>query len=296
MVCLFFVTIIVFSLTHLSGDPVMLMVAPEAKPDEIEAMRVVLGLREPLYVQYWRFISHAVVGDFGKSLRWNIYCLDLFKDRFPATLLLGTTAMILSVLVGIPMGIISAVKNGKLPDTIGKFFALLGQAMPDFWLGIMFMMFFAVRLRLLPTSGMGTWKHLVMPAITMGWVFSASLTRMTRSAMLDVLDSDYIKMARTVGVPWNMVVLKQALKNAVIPIMTIGAINFVILLNGLVIIELVFNWPGVGRLLVDSIFARDFPVVQMCVMIATSLFVFTNLFVDILYAYVDPRIRYGPTS
>ena len=188
------------------------------------------------------------------------------------------------------------MKNGKLFDTIGKFFALLGQAMPDFWLGIMFMMFFAVRLRLLPTSGMGTWKHLVMPAVTMGWIFSASLTRMTRSAMLDVLDTDYIKMARTVGVPWNMVVLKQALKNAFIPIMTIGAINFVILLNGLVIVELVFNWPGVGRLVVDSIFARDYPVVQMCVMIATSLFVFTNLFVDILYAYVDPRIRYGPAS
>jgi len=296
LVCLFFVTIIIFSLTRFSGDPVMLMVPPEAKPAEIEALRVLLGLKEPLYVQYWRFISRAVMGDFGKSLRWNIQCFDLFKDRFPATLLLGSTAMILSIILGIPIGIISAVKNGKLFDTIGKFFALMGQAMPDFWLGIMFMMFFAVRLRLLPTSGMGTWKHLVMPAATMGWIFSSSLTRMTRSAMLDVLDTDYIKMARTVGVPWKMVVLKQALKNAFIPIMTIGAINFVILLNGLVIAELVFNWPGVGRLLVDSIFARDFPVVQMCVLIATSLFVFTNLFVDILYAYVDPRIRYGPAA
>ena len=293
MVCLFLITIIVFALTHLSGDPVMLMVPPEATPDEIEAMRVALGLREPIYVQYWRFISRAAVGDFGKSLRWNSYCLTLFIDRFPATLLLGTTSMIFAVVIGIPIGIISAVKNGKWFDTLGKVFALLGQALPSFWLGIMLMMFFAVRIRVLPTSGMGTWQHLVLPTVTLGWIFMASLTRMARSAMLDVLDAEYIKMARTVGVPVNTVVWKQALKNALIPIVTIGALNFIILLNGTVIVELVFNWPGVGRLVVDSIFARDFPVVQMCVLIASSLFVFSNLFVDILYAYIDPRIRYS---
>jgi len=292
VVCLFFITIIVFGLTHLSGDPVMLMVPPEATIDEIEAMRVMLGLKDPLYVQYWRFISRVMVGDFGKSLRWNTPCFDIFIDRFPATVLLGTTAMIFSVLLGIPMGIISAVKMGKLFDSIGKFIALLGQAMPAFWLGIMLMMFFAVRIRVLPTSGMGTWQQLVLPTVTLGWIFMASLTRMTRSAMLDVLDSEYIKMARTVGVPANMVVWNQALKNALIPILTIAALNFIILLNGTVIVELVFNWPGVGRLVVDSIFARDYPVVQMCVLIASSLFVFTNLFVDVLYAYIDPRIRY----
>jgi peptide/nickel transport system permease protein len=293
VVCLFFITIIVFGMTHLSGDPVMLMVPPEATPDEIEEMRVALGLRQPIYVQYWRFISRAVVGDFGKSLRWNTHCIDLFLDRFPATLLLGTTAMVFSVVLGIPIGIISAVKNGRWFDTMGKSFALMGQALPSFWLGIMLMMFFAVRVKILPTSGMGTWQHLVLPTVTLGWVFTASLTRMTRSAMLDVLDAEYIKMARTVGVPASTVVWKQALKNAFIPILTIGALNFIILLNGTVIVELVFNWPGVGRLVVDSIFARDFPVVQMCVLIATSLFVFTNLFVDILYAYIDPRIRYS---
>jgi len=292
VVCLILITIIVFAMTHLSGDPVMLMVPPEATPDEIEAMRVALGLREPIYVQYWRFISRAVVGDFGKSLRWNSYCIDIFIDRFPATVLLATTSMIFSVVLGIPIGIISAVKNGRWFDTMGKAFALLGQALPPFWLGIMLMMFFAVRIRILPTSGMGTWHHLVLPTVTLGWVFMASLTRMTRSAMLDVLDAEYIKMARTLGVPASMVIWKQALKNAFIPILTIGALNFIILLNGTVIIELVFNWPGVGRLVVDSIFARDFPVVQMCVLIAASLFVFTNLFVDILYAYIDPRIRY----
>lgn len=293
IVCLFLITIIVFGLTHLSGDPVMLMVTPEATPDEIEAMRESLGLKEPLYVQYWRFISKAVVGDFGKSLRWNTPCLVVFMDRFPATVLLGSAAMFFSSILGIPIGIISAVKNGKLFDSIGKFIALLGQAMPAFWLGIMLMMFFAVQLKVLPTSGMGTWQQLIMPTVTLGWVFMSSLTRMTRSAMLDVLDSEYIKMARTVGVPANMVVWKQALKNALIPILTIGALNFIILLNGTVIVEMVFNWPGVGRLVVEAIFARDYPVVQMCVLIASSLFVFTNLFVDILYAYIDPRIRYS---
>jgi peptide/nickel transport system permease protein len=271
----------------------MLMVPPEAEPDEIEAMREALGLNEPLHVQYWRFISRAVVGDFGKSLRWNTRCIDLFIDRFPATLLLGTTSMIFAVVLGIPVGIISAVERDRWFDTLGKAFALLGQALPSFWLGIMLMILFAVWIKVLPTSNMGTWKHLVLPTITLGWGFTASMTRMTRSAMLDVLDAEYIKMARTVGVPANTVVWKHALKNAFIPILTIGALNFVILINGTVITELIFNWPGVGRLVIDSIFARDFPVVQMCVLIATSLFVFTNLFVDILYAYIDPRIRYS---
>jgi ABC-type dipeptide/oligopeptide/nickel transport system permease component len=277
----------------LSGDPVMLMVPPEATYEDIEEMRESLGLKEPIYIQYWRFISRAVIGDFGKSLRWNIPAINLFYERFPATLLLATTSMFFSVLIGIPIGIFSAVKNGKWFDSVGKFFAFLGQALPPFWLGIMLMILLSVWVRLLPTSGMGTWKHLIMPSFTLGWLFMASLTRMTRSSMLDVLDAEYIKMARTVGVPQNTVVWKQALKNAFIPILTLGAINYVILLNGTVIVEMVFNWPGIGRLVVESIFARDFPVVQMCVLIASSLFIFTNLFVDILYAYIDPRIRYS---
>ncbi|MBW2086572.1 MAG: ABC transporter permease [Deltaproteobacteria bacterium] len=175
------------------------------------------------------------------------------------------------------MGIISSVMIGRWFDNFGKIFALLGQALPVFWLGIMLMIVFAVWLGLLPTSGMGTWKHLLMPTVTLGWYFTASLTRLTRSAMLDVLDTEFIKMARIMGVPGYMVVWKQALKNAFIPILTLGAVNFIILLNGTVITETVFNWPGVGRLVVDAIFTRDFPVVQMCVLIASCLFIFTPI-------------------
>ena len=290
--CVVLITVIVFSLTRISGDTVLLMVPPEATYEDIEKMREVLGLKEPIYVQYWKFISRAVQGDFGKSLRWSIPCLDLFVERFPNTLLLGSAAMLFAIIVGIPVGIISSVMIGRWFDNFGKIFALLGQALPVFWLGIMLMIVFAVWLGLLPTSGMGTWKHLLMPTVTLGWYFTASLTRLTRSAMLDVLDTEFIKMARIMGVPGYMVIWKQALKNAFIPILTLGAVNFIILLNGTVITETVFNWPGVGRLVVDAIFTRDFPVVQMCVLIASCLFIFTNLFVDLLYAYLDTRIRY----
>jgi peptide/nickel transport system permease protein len=292
VICLIGVTIIIFSLTRLSGDPVLLMVPPEATKQDIEAMRKTLGLDKPIYAQYWVFISKAVRGDFGKSLRWNRSNLGLFLERFPNTLLLATAAMLFSIFVGIPVGIISAIKMGGWFDNFGKGFAFLGQAMPVFWLGIMLILVFAVWLKVLPTSGVGGWKNLLMPAFTLGWYVTASLTRLSRSAMLDVIDSDYIKLARIMGVSEAAIVGKHALKNAFIPILTLGAVNFVMLLNGTVVIETVFNWPGIGRLVVDAIKQRDFPVVQTCVLIASSLYISANLFVDILYAYIDPRIRY----
>jgi len=205
---------------------------------------------------------------------------------------LGAASMVFALFFGIPVGVLSAVKVGRWFDTFGKVFALLGQALPVFWLGIMLMTFLSVYLKLLPTSGIGGLKHLVMPAITLGWYFTASLVRVSRSAMLDVLDTEYIKMARLKGVAERWVIMKHALKNAMIPIATLGAINFVILLNGTVITETVFNYPGVGKLVVDAIFKRDFPVVQTCVLISSCLFIFTNLFIDIFYSYVDPRIKY----
>ena len=255
-------------------------------------MRKTLGLDKPIYAQYWTFISKAVRGDFGKSLRWNRSNLGLFLERFPNTLLLATAAMLFSIFVGIPVGIISAIKMGRWFDNFGKGFAFLGQAMPVFWLGIMLILVFAVWLKVLPTSGVGGWKNLLMPAFTLGWYVTASLTRLSRSAMLDVIDSEYIKMARIMGVSEAAIVGKHALKNAFIPILTLGAVNFVMLLNGTVVTETVFNWPGIGRLVVDAINTRDFPLVQTCVLIASSMYIFANLFVDILYAYIDPRIRY----
>ena len=293
IVCIIGVSIIVFALTRITGDPVLLMVPPEATEQDIQEMRTMLGLDQPIYVQYGKFISGAVRGDFGQSIRWSIPCLELFIERFPNTLQLGFSAMFVAVFFGIPAGILSAKYVGRWFDKFGKLFAIAGQATPVFWLGIMLMLVFAVWLRWLPTSGMGGFKNIIMPAVTLGWYFTAALTRMTRSAMLDVLDMEYIKMARIIGVSEFIVVWKQALKNAAIPILTMGAIQFVILLNGTVLTETVFNWPGVGRLVVDAVFTRDFPVVQMCLLISSSLFIFTNLIVDVLYAYIDPRIRYG---
>jgi peptide/nickel transport system permease protein len=268
------------------------MVPPEATNEDIQVMRETLGLNEPIYIQYWKFISKALRGDFGKSLRWNRSNLALFFERFPNTLLLSISAMLFAIMIGTPVGIISAVKLGKWFDNIGKGFAFLGQAMPIFWLGIMLILVFAVRLRILPTSGVGGWKNLVMPTITLGWYVTAALTRLSRSAMLDVIDSEYIKFARIMGVSEAAIVGKHALKNASIPILTLGAVNFIMLLNGTVVTETVFNWPGIGRLLVDAINTRDFPMVQTCVLIASGMYIFANLFVDILYAYIDPRIRY----
>ena len=286
------ISIIVFSLVHISGDPVALMLPPEATVEEAEELRKVLGFTEPLYVQYWVFLSNALQGDFGMSIRWNRPCMELFLERFPNTLLLGTTSMIWALLIGLTVGILSAVYVGRWFDNFGKIIALAGQALPVFWLGLMLMVLFAEWLGWLPTSGMGGPQHLILPSLTLGAVFAAAITRLTRSTMLDVMDSEYIKMARTLGIPERIVVIKQAFKNAMIPVLTLAALNFIVLINGTVITESIFTWPGIGRLIVEAIFARDYPVVQTIVLIASSLFVFTNFFVDILYAYIDPRIRY----
>ena len=292
ILCIIGLTMIVFMLIRISGDPVSMMLPLEATPAEYEAMRTRLGLDRPIYIQYANFILGIVQGDFGTSIRFNEPCFDIFILKFPNTLQLAVTSMAVAVFLGVPVGILSAVKFGTWFDNFGKVFALMGQAMPVFWVGLMLIVVFAVQLRLLPPAGMGNWTNLVMPAFTLGWFFTAALLRLTRSAMLDVLDSEYIKMARIKGVREGGVILKHALKNASIPVVTLGALNFIFLLNGTVITETVFAWPGVGRLVVDSIYARDYPMIQTCVLIASFLFVFTNLFVDILYAYLDPRIRY----
>jgi len=290
--CLVGVTLIVFYLTRISGDPVLLMVPPEATKADIQAMRVSLGLDKPVYSQYAAFLSQAVRLDLGRSIRWNRPTVDLFWERFPNTLTLAMAAMAFAVFLGIPMGLLAARGVGGWIDNIAKVFALLGQGMPVFWVGLILILIFSVKLKILPTSGIGDWRHLVMPAVTLGWFFAASFTRLSRSAMLDVMDSEYIKMARIMGLRELTVIGKYGLKNAAIPILTLGAVNFAMLLNGAVVVETVFNWPGVGKLILDGIFARDFPVVQTCVLIASVFYIFINLVVDILYGYIDPRIRY----
>ena len=292
VVSLLAVTVIVFMLTHLSGDPAVLMAPPDATQEDIQKLRVIMGLTESLPVQYGLFMSGILRGDFGRSFKWNRPCLEVWLERFPNTLLLASAAMAFTLTIGLPFGILSAIHVGRWFDQFGKLFALMGQALPVFWVGLMLMLIFSVRLGWLPTSGMGTWKHLIMPTVTLGWFFTAAITRLTRSAMLDVLDCDYIKMAKIKGVSRASVILKHAFKNASIPILTLGALNVVSMLNGTVITETVFNWPGVGSLVVEAIFARDYPLVQITILIGSFFFIFFNLTVDILYAYIDPRIRY----
>ena len=287
------VTVIVFMLVRLSGDPAVLMAPPDASPAGIQEMRVQMGLTKPIYIQYGNFIADIARGNFGHSFKWDKPCLDVWMERFPNTMILAGAAMFFTLLIGLPVGILSAVKVDSWFDRFGKIFALMGQSLPVFWVGLMLMIIFAVFLGWLPTSGMGSWKHLLMPAFTLGWAFMAAIVRLTRSSMLDALDHDYIKMARIKGVSKYGVVMKHAFKNALIPIITLGALNIVFMLNGTVITETVFNWPGIGRLVVEAIFARDFPLVQCCVLIGAFFFIFVNLFVDILYAYIDPRIRYS---
>jgi len=286
------ISMIVFLLTHLTGDPVALMASATATEEDLDQIRKELGLEKPIYVQYLVYISGAIRGDFGKSLRWSMPAIQMFMQRLPNTVLLGTTAFAIAVLLGVPIGILSAIRVNGLMDRFGKIFALMGQALPSFWVGIMLIIFFSTILRILPTSGMGSWKNLLMPAFTMSWYSLAALTRLSRSSMLDVLDAEYIKMARIKGVSEFWVMLKHALRNAAAPVITLMALQFVFMLNGTMIIEVVFNWPGLGRLMVESIFARDYPVIQMCLLVLSSGMVLVNLLVDILYAYIDPRIRY----
>lgn len=286
------ISMIVFLLTHLTGDPVALLAPQSATEEDLQKIRIDYGFDKPIYVQYWIYITGAIRGDFGVSIRGNIPAIKMFLDRFPNTLKLAVVSMIFAILVGVPSGIFSAVKVGRKFDSFGKVFALMGQALPGFWVGIMLIIIFSTHLKLLPTSGMGSWKHYIMPAFTLGWYTMAALTRLSRSAMLDVLDAEYIKMARIKGVAEFWVILKHAFKNAAAPVITLSALQFVVMMNGTMIIESVFTWPGLGRLIIESIFGRDYPVVQMCVLISSSFFVFANLIVDILYSYLDPRIRY----
>lgn len=286
------ISIMVFLLTHLSGDPVALLAPQNATEADLDEIRKQHGLDKPIYVQYWKYIKGAVRGDFGASLRWDRPAFDLFVERFPNTIKLALVGMTFAILMGLPTGLFSAVKMGKWFDNFGKVFAFLGQSIPSFWAATMLIIILAVELKWLPTSGMGSWKTYLMPAFTLGWYTTAAVVRLSRSSMLDVLDAEYIKMARIKGVPEFWVILKHAFKNAAAPVITLTALQFVVMMNGTLIIETIYNWPGIGRLVVDAIFARDYPIVQMCVLISSSLFVFTNLFVDILYAYIDPRIRY----
>lgn len=293
MISLVLLSITIFCLVRISGDPALLLAEPGAKEEDLQAIRREFGLDKPWPVQYIKFVSSIARGDFGKSIYYRIPAFDLYLQRLPASLLLAAVAMAISLILGIPIGIFSAVRVNTWFDNFGKIFAILGLSLPSFWVGLMFIMVFSVYLHWLPSSGSGTFKHLIMPAFALGWVFTAAHMRLARSAMLEVLGSEYVKLARIKGLTEWMVIFKHAFKNAVIPVLTLAGINLVLMVNVAIVVESVFAWPGIGRLLYEGISFRDFPVVQTTVVMGGIMIVVVNLIVDILYAYIDPRIRYG---
>ena len=290
-ITLFLMSILVFGLARLTGNPLDLMLSNYATEEQYAAMAKELGLDRPLIVQYWTFLTGALQGDMGESIYYKRPAGGVVLERFGATAELGIAALAISLLIAIPIGVLSAVKRDTLLDTFGKGVAVLGQSVPNFWLGILLIEFASVRLELFPTSGRGDLIHLVLPAFTLGWFVTAGIMRITRSGMLDVIDSEYIKLARAKGVPQYLVVWKHALRNALIPVVTFTGIIFAQLLVGSIIVETVFAWPGIGRLAYQAVLQRDFPLLQTIVIAFTIIYVLLNLLVDVVYGWIDPRIR-----
>lgn len=285
------VTIIVFGMLYVSGDPVSLLLPLDATEAERIAMRQTMGFDDPFLVQYWRFLSNAIQGDFGMSLRHQVPAMDLLKQMLPNSLLLVGAATLLAIVIAIPAGMLAAIRRNSIYDVIVTGFVLLGQAMPVYWLGLLLILVFAVIWGIFPTGGIGGIKHLILPAITLGAFSMARIARLTRSGLLEVLAQDYIRTAKSMGINNLIVVLKYALKNAAIPLVTLIGMEFGTYLGGSIVTETIFSWPGVGRLVVNAIYDRDYPLVQAVVTVLSLIFVIINLLVDIVYTWLDPRVR-----
>jgi peptide/nickel transport system permease protein len=286
------VSLVVFLVIRLSGDPGYLLLPPNATEADRARFARELGLDRPLLVQYVVFVKQALGGNFGRSLRYGQAALPLVLERVPATLELTLAALVVSLLVSVPAGIMSALRRNTVYDNLTMLGALFGQSIPVFWLGTMLILLFSVRFELFPTSGRGGLDHLVLPALTLGLYSTARITRLIRAGMLDVLGQEYIRTAWAKGLPGHRVVLKHALRNTLIPVVTIVGLELGTLLSGAVITETIFAWPGVGRLAVTAIFQRDYPLVQAAVLVTALVFVVCNLLVDLTYGWLDPRIRY----
>ncbi|MDO8672136.1 MAG: ABC transporter permease [Dehalococcoidia bacterium] len=290
-ITLIIVSMLVFILSRLTGDPTSLMLPLDATEEARENMRHVLGLDRPLPEQYWIFVSNAVRGDLGKSIRFREQVSALYMQRLPNTLKLAGCAVLFVLVVSIPLGCLSALKKDSAFDVGVRTVVSMGLAAPSFWLGLMLMQIFAVWLRWVDAAGMAKPTSYILPAVTLGMHMASGITRILRSGMIDVLDSEFIKMLRIKGLPERQVVFRHGLKNAFIPPLTILGQYTAIILGGAVVVEVIFTWPGIGRLSYEAIMSRDFPVIQAVVLINGAILLFANLLVDILYAYVDPRIR-----
>ena len=292
IITLLILSLAVFLSVHLSGDAASFLLGPEATAADYEQIKENMGLNRPLVIQYGDFLLNIVQGDFGRSHLMRRSARDVLLERLPATLQLAGAAFVLSIIIGIPLGVLSAVRRDTFLDNMGKLFATMGIATPNFWIAIMLVLLFGAILGWLPTYGRGGIDHFVLPAFVLGWSAMAGMVRLGRSSMLEVLDSEYVKFARIKGLSERVVIYKHALKNAIIPLLTFSGLTLAGLLNGSVAVEVVFAWPGIGRLMLEGISRRDFPIVQATVLAAGFFYVVTALVVDILYAYVNPRIRF----
>ncbi|MFC2042393.1 ABC transporter permease [Chloroflexota bacterium] len=290
---LFIISIFIFIVGRLSGDPVIVMLPPEATKVSQDLLRETMGLDKPLPVQYWIWLSHAVRGDLGTSFKVGMPVMMLIQQRLANSAKLGMVAMTMTFLLAFPLGVIAAVRRGTWVDTLCKTVAVLGQSLPMFWVAIVLIQIFAAGFNILPASGMGGIDHYILPAFAIAWWVVAGIMRLLRSSMLEVLDSEFVKMARIKGVSERAVIWKHTLRNALIPPITFGAVYFAHFITAALTVEVVFAWPGLGRLVYEAIMYRDFPIIQGVVLITVAITVLVNLLVDILYAYIDPRIRYG---
>ncbi|HZV97345.1 MAG TPA: ABC transporter permease [Candidatus Nitrosocosmicus sp.] len=288
------VSVLVFVILRvLPGDPARMLLPDGAPETAVAELNRQLGLREPLIVQYGLFLRSVAHGDFGQSFQYRAPALRVVLERLPATVQLTAAAMLVTIAAGVSLGIVTAVLRGTRYDVAGTILAVLGQSLPNFWLGIMLILLFGVALRWLPTSGFASWTSLVLPAVTLAAFPTALVARLTRSSMLEILNRDYVRTGRAKGLTEPSVVLRHALRNAAIPVLTVIGLQIGSLLGGAVITESVFAWPGMGKLIVDAIFFRDFPVVQTVLILSATVFVAINLLVDLLYTVIDPRIRYS---
>jgi peptide/nickel transport system permease protein len=287
------ITLVVFWVIRLSGDPVLLMLPADASQQDIQRLRELLGFDQPVPIQLWRFMERVATGDFGTSLRFQEPALALVLDRLPSTVLLALTALSVATVIALPLGVLSAVRRNSVWDHAAMAVALLGQSMPIFWTGIMLITIFAVALDLFPSSGSGTIRHLVLPAAALGFFSTGRMARLVRGGMIEILGEDYVRTARAKGLTERRVLYGHALRNCLLPVTTLLGLELGSTLGGAVVTEMVFAWPGVGRLIVSAIFARDYPLVQAAVFVVAAMLVVVNLVVDLLYAVIDPRVRYG---
>jgi peptide/nickel transport system permease protein len=290
---IFGVLLLVFAMVRVTGDPATLMMSREASPEDLEAFRERMGFNDPVLVQFGRFISGAVVGDFGDSLHFKTPAMPMVLERLPATLQLALTALIIAVVVGIPLGLVGGFNPGSFIDNIARGLALLGQSVPNFWLALIMISFFAVNLRWFPTFGRDEWKSVIMPAFVLGLPVMGQIVRMTRSSVLEIRGEDFIRTAHSKGLERKTIYIKHVFRNVAIPLVSVIGIQFGYLLGGSIYIEAIFAWPGMGQLLEQSIGWRDFPLVQALAVFTAVVVLGINLLTDMTYAIIDPRIRYG---